>query len=48
MTRIDKEAQKAKKESKRAIQYPRTPEPEPMPVPEPLPTAKKKTAKKRR
>ncbi|MHC4121948.1 MAG: hypothetical protein ACYSSI_00110 [Planctomycetota bacterium] len=27
MTRIDKEAQKAKKESQRAIQYPRIPEP---------------------
>lgn len=42
MTRINKEAQKAKKESQRAIQYPRTPEPIPAPK-----KAKKKAKKKK-
>ncbi len=46
MTRINKEALKTKKESQRAIQYPRImePTPESIPVPEP----KKKVAKKRK
>ena len=46
MTRIDKEALKAKKESQRAVQYPRKSAPAPAPAPEPPKKAKK--AKKRR
>lgn len=49
MTRINKEAQKAKKEAARAIQYPRASkpalEPEPTP-PKTKPKAKRKMAKK--
>ena len=42
MTRINKEALKTKKESQRAIQYPRIQEPTPEPE------SKKKVAKKRK
>jgi hypothetical protein len=45
MTRIDKEALKAKKEAQRAIQYPRAVV-EPEPVEKPKKKAKKKRKKK--